>query len=994
VRVRSAHVLETACPSDDVLGAHVEHALDDHEASRVVSHLDTCDACRSIVIAAVRDNGVRFARGTPSLFTPMPVPGHARSLVGTRLGRYELRSLLGAGGMGQVYAAYDAELDREIAVKVLHPELARQASVLADRLVRESRLMAKVEHPSVITVYDVGRTDDDAVFIAMELVRGETLGVYLARTKPAWRDILALFERAGAGLAAAHAAGIVHRDFKPDNVLVERDARKIVVTDFGIAMDAIAYAAEPAPTPRAVAVGTPPKGTGSPDSSLAGRIARLTAIGAAIGTPAYMAPEQLDASDDVDARADVFAFCVSLWEALFGERPFRGKTISELRAALTSRPRAPRTDVPSRVIRALEKGLAIAPADRWPDMTALLRELASIRGARRRTLIAATAGVTVAIAGTAITGALLLASGSDRDPCLASLPAIPTTLPIDDVAKARLASAMSAWRVTHASSCNAERDPVQPPAITTCLHARKTEITAFLEEVQRVGAKASPMARTMLDPYRCAVPRSGLLVARVPTDPAQRPAVADLRYAGFEIERARDRADFTTAIPAAKKLVADAASNPWPVMRGEVLYLLGTTQAMGGDNKVAMETLREAAAAAERAHDDYTATNSWIQLIQSVTFDEGDPVRALEYATYADAALDRLGRPANIEVMFLYYKGTAMTESGAANATNAEPLFRRAVELAERSAPQYLDRALMGLAYFYEGQGKFADAITVYERAMRHVVPTDAALHVYHERLAINHAFLGHAEPAETHARKGVELAEKVLGEDNADRAIAHTALAQVLQQIGKLREALAEARIGRVALGKILGERNMRYGEMLALEASILLELEEYKEGLPIAERACEIIAFGTSDVSSNHADCLSTKATLLASLDRFDEAERTIATALEVLRATDGPTSARTANAYLLRGELRAYAKQTRDAITDLEMAVSIFSQLQLDPGHVGGAKVMLAQVLYSVDKARATAIATEAIAHLETASASWAPVLDEARAWLAKPRAVKTR
>jgi tetratricopeptide (TPR) repeat protein len=498
----------------------------------------------------------------------------------------------------------------------------------------------------------------------------------------------------------------------------------------------------------------------------------------------------------------------------------------------------------------------------------------------------------------------------------------------------------------------------------------------------------------MLDPYRCATPRSGLLVARVPTDPAQRPAVADLRYTGFEVERARDRGDFVTAIPAAKKLVADAASNPWPVMRGEVLYLLGTTQAMGGDNKVAMETLREAAAAAERAHDDYTATNSWIQLIQSVTFDEGDPVRALEYATYADAALDRLGRPANIEVMFLYYKGTAMTESGAANATKAEPLFRRAVELAEQSAPQYLDRALMGLAYFYEGQGKFADAITAYERAMRHVVPTDAALHVYHERLAINHAFLGHAEPAETHARKAVELAEKILGEDNADRAISHTALAQVLQQIGKSREALAEARIGRLALGKILGERNMRYGEMLALEASILLELEQYKEGLPIAERACEIIAFGTSDVSSNHADCLSTKATLLASLDRLDEAERTIATALDILLATDGQISARTANAFLLRGELRAYAKQTRDAITDLETAVSLFSQLQLDPGHVGGAKVMLAQVLYSVDKARATAVATEAIAHLETASASWASVLDEARTWLAKPRAVKTR
>ncbi|MFN0247011.1 MAG: protein kinase domain-containing protein [Kofleriaceae bacterium] len=1021
-----------ACPSDDVLGAHLERVLDVQEAARVVSHLDNCDSCRSIVIAAVRDNVVRFPHGTPSLVTPMHAPARARSLVGTRMGRYELRSLLGAGGMGQVYAAYDADLDREIAVKVLHPELARSASVLADRLVRESRLMAKVEHPSVITVYDVGRTDDDAVFIAMELVRGETLGAHLARTKPAWRDIVAMFERAGAGLAAAHAAGIVHRDFKPDNVLVQGDARKVVVTDFGIAMDAIAYAIEPSPassaaitnrldaaatsttvaaspaiananpTPprdvavgtdrapsaprRAVAIGTAPKGSGSPDSSLADRAVRLTATGAAIGTPAYMAPEQLEASE-VDARADVFAFSVSLWEALFGERPFRGATIGELRAAMTARPRPPRSTVPARLIRALERGLAIAPIDRWPDMSSLLRELAAVRAMRKRLLVAAGGA---GLVGAGIAGALLLAGGTERvDPCLASLPAVPEHLPVDDVAKAKLTSARSAWRITHAETCNAQSEPVQAPAVATCLDARKTEITAFIDEVHRVGAKASPMARTMLDPFRCAVPRSGLLVARVPADPSQRAAVADLRYLGFDIEKARDTANFAVALPGAKQLVEDAAKSPWPVLRGEMLYLLGTTQAMGGDNRVAMETLREAAASAERAHDDYIATNSWVQLIQSVTFDEGDPIRALEYATYADAALDRLGRPANIEVLFLYFKGTAMIEAGGATAASAEPVFRRAVELAERSAPQYLDRALMGLAYLYEGQGKFADAIPVYHRAMALVKPTDAALHVFHERLAINYAFLGNADDALTHARKGVELAETMLGEENADRAVARTALAQVLQQIGKPSEALVEARIGSRALGKILGERNMRYGETLSLEASILVELEEYKEALPISERACEIIAFGAGDDSFNHADCLSTKATILANVGRPKDAEATIDNALAILLATDGEISARTANAYLLRGELRGLARRTAEATSDFEKSIAIFEKLQLDPGHLGGAKLALAQILWPADKARAKALATDAIELLSKGSASWAPLVADARAWLDDPQ-----
>ncbi len=977
--VRSAPVPATDCPSDDVLGAHVEHALDDHEASRVVSHLDECDACRQIVIAAVRDNAPRLARGTPSLHLPVST---SRSLAGTRMGRYELRSLLGAGGMGQVYAAYDAELDREIAVKVLHPELARGAASLADRLVRESRLMAKVEHPSVITVYDVGRTDDDAVFIAMELVRGETLGTYLARTKPAWREITAVFERAGAGLAAAHAAGIVHRDFKPDNVLVEGEASKIVVTDFGIAMDVVSMAATTIPGGGPLA--THPEGTGSPYSSLADRVLRLTATGAAIGTPAYMAPEQLDAGD-VDERADVFAFSVSLWEALFGERPFRGKTVDELRAAMKARPRAPRSSVPGRLVRALEKGLALAPVDRWSDMTSMLRELAGVRAMRKRVLLGAGG---VGLVGAGIAGALLV-GGSDRvDPCLATLPAMPANLSVDATATARLVHSMSAWRITNATTCHADRDPVQAPAVANCLDARRTEITAFIDEAQRSGAKASVMARTLLDPLRCLDPRSGLLVARVPADPAQRVAVAELRYRGFEIEAARDRSDFATALPAAVKLVGDSANNPWPVLRGEVLYLLGTTQALGGDNKQAMVTLRDAAALAERAHDDYTAGNSWIQLIQSTTFDEGDPVRALEYASYADAALDRLGRPANIEVMFLFYKGTAMMEAGGATAAAAEPVFRRAVELAQRSAPQYLDRALMGLAYLYEGQAKFADAVAVYRDAFKLVAPNDAGLHVFHERLAINLAFLGRAEEAEAEARTAVALADKILGEDNADRAVAHTSLAQVLQQIGKQREALAEARIGSKMLAKILGERNMRYGEMLSLEASILVELEDFATAMPLLDRACEIIAFGVGDETTNHADCLSTKSMTLANLNRLKEAEATIDRALAILIETDNE-SARTANAYLQRGELRGLARRTAEATADLEKSIAIFEKLQLEPGHLAGAKFTLAQVLWPADKARAKLLATDAIGLFENASPSWAPQLAEARVWLDSPQ-----
>ena len=360
----------TPCPTNDTLGAHVQRALAGDAQARVQVHLDECDACRAAVIAAVRGAQTkreRIARGTPSMpptvFAAMDAAGGtAPPEIGGRIGRYEIRALLGAGGMGRVYEAYDAELDRAIALKVLRPELA--APTLAERLVRESRMMARLAHPAVITVYDAG-VDGKSVFIAMELIRGQTLAARLYNDNPRWREVVALFEKAAHGLAAAHAAGIVHRDFKPDNVLVERDAGRVVVTDFGIARIASAP-------------------TNSDD-------VRLTSPGFAVGTPAYMAPEQL-AGGVVDARADVFALCVSMWEALFGERPFPGKTVDDIRAAMARPLRAPRTRVPGWLVRKLMRGLAIDPAQRHADAGAFVADLRRHR-VRRRALAIGTAAI-------------------------------------------------------------------------------------------------------------------------------------------------------------------------------------------------------------------------------------------------------------------------------------------------------------------------------------------------------------------------------------------------------------------------------------------------------------------------------------------------------------------------------------------------------------------------------------------------------------------------
>ncbi|MCA9687455.1 MAG: serine/threonine protein kinase, partial [Myxococcales bacterium] len=238
-----------------------------------------------------------------------------------RIGRYLVLDRLGAGGMGVVYAAYDPDLDRKLALKLLH-EGDRRSERTRVRLLREAQALARVSHPNVIQVYDVG-TFEDRIYIAMEFVDGLSLREWLSAENRDLRAILATFSQAGHGLAAAHQKGLVHRDFKPDNVLVARDGR-VVVLDFGIA-HAIGDLENEHERSGITEARLSETRSGERSSSLQGTgplalHAELTRAGALIGTPAYMAPEQFD-SRDTDARSDQFSFCVTLWEALHGERP-------------------------------------------------------------------------------------------------------------------------------------------------------------------------------------------------------------------------------------------------------------------------------------------------------------------------------------------------------------------------------------------------------------------------------------------------------------------------------------------------------------------------------------------------------------------------------------------------------------------------------------------------------------------------------------------------
>lgn len=296
-----------------------------------------------------------------------------------RIGRYEVLGRIGSGGMGVIFAALDPALGRKVAVKLLNPSEHRGDSKGKARLLREAQALAKLSHPSIVGVYEVG-TFDDQVFIAMEFVEGMTLRKWQAHPDRTWKTVLDAYVAAGQGLAAAHRAGIVHRDFKPDNVLVRRDDG-VRVIDFGLART------EESGLLVDVSMGIAAEDSGTP----------LTRTGTLMGTPAYMAPEQFR-GEVTDARTDQFSFCIALYEALYGYRPFAGSNVHHLAmSVLAGRIEAPPryTDVPEHVFRVLGRGLSPQPEQRYSNLDALLDDLPNGRSRPIRWVIVAFGGLLI-----------------------------------------------------------------------------------------------------------------------------------------------------------------------------------------------------------------------------------------------------------------------------------------------------------------------------------------------------------------------------------------------------------------------------------------------------------------------------------------------------------------------------------------------------------------------------------------------------------------------
>ncbi|MEO8704091.1 MAG: serine/threonine-protein kinase [Kofleriaceae bacterium] len=1001
-------------------------------------------------LAAAREVAATIAPDVEMSEDMLPAHAALRPLAhgftrGDSIGRFLVLHLLGAGGMGAVFAAYDPQLDRQVAIKVVHPGLSASETTGAvrSRLLREAQAMAKLSHPSVITVYEVGAVGDD-IYVAMELVDGGTLAAWLEEARAderPWREIVAKVVQAGRGLAAAHRAELVHRDFKPDNVLVGSGGI-VRVTDFGLVGSTTAPADAPLAPQR------PPSSPSIDQGS-------ITRTGAVMGTPAYMAPEQ-HRGERVDERADQFAFCVTLYEALTGERPFAGATYGELMANTCGghvRPFAKTSHVPAWIRAALLRGLSLDPDARFASMDELLAVLE--HDPRRRTRqIAVTAGATTAMIGAfALTLAMRnTATAEAEPPCRASRARLVQVW--DDSVKATIRHAFAAasgsrgdasyqrvaaaldgytdrWVAGHTDACTAtvvrhEQSEHLLDLRNRCLDRRRTELAAlsalFVAADREVVAKAPQASYALTAPERCG--DVDALDAALP--PPERPEVA------IEVNELRLRLAAATARQAAGKwrdglalaeiLVADARKVDYPPVLAEALFLAGTLRRDLKDGRGAEVALLEVTTVAAKAKDDLLLARTWPELIFVVGYLQGKPADGLAFERPARSMLERIGaNEPRLTARLENTVGLAHTKAG--RTALARTHQERALALQEtalgRDHPD-VGMSLNNLGLLAKDEGRFADAIALYDRAiaireralgpdhpfLATVLQNRAAVSPVLESIALNERVLAMqtrvlgANAQEVGVtlsnqsvnygqlgdhRRELELAESALriklatsGPDNPSTGYTQLNIGDALMNLDRCREAFPHLR------------RTIEIFEQAGADQINVIKAErawsqcEQRAGRRIEARAhvAHAVAVGEKlgDRSIGLAEALMARGALALGEHSYDDALRDYHRALAIREQVAGADAIDTARSLQAIAEVQLARGNPGGAAPILERALAI--QRSGEPLEVAWCAARLAKVLWQTDRS----VRPRARELAETARAIYAGLAPRAGAELA--------
>jgi tetratricopeptide (TPR) repeat protein len=901
---------------------------------------------------------------------PASRSGLASLQSGDRVGRYLVLDRLGAGGMGVVYSAYDPELDRKVAIKLLLPRPFARARPMEraygeamhrlfgdpqptpdsapdpeqQRLLREAQATAQLSDPNVVTVHDVGEHEGH-VFVAMEFVQGTTLREWLARERRSWREVLAVMAKAGAGLAAAHAKGLVHRDFKPDNVMIGDDGR-VVVMDFGLVRPTgeldRTTSREHQPTTDALGL-------------------EITRAGAVIGTPAYMSPEQF-LGHAVDHLSDQFSFCVATWEALYGQRPFRGESLVSLATAVTEGERVPAprdAAVPRAIERVLDIGLATDPAERHASMRALLAELARDPSrTRKRILGAATlvGAIGIAAAAWGIERARARASCANEGAHIHDIWSADARARVEMAlrdSKAVYAETTFAkltpwldryaegWETMRVEACNkiAFRQDGRELAAKTvaCLDRKASRFSSLIDEL--AGADESTV--------RGAVQRAASVA---PLSECTNEA-ALVRTPGYdqhdpELNALEDRLDRAQVLERAGQLeealaivdavIADARDVPHALVMAKLQR--GSLLILRGDYEAAEHELTETLFTAAELDDDANMARAAVLLANVIAYYQRRPEDAEIWIRWGRALVRRLDTDEDMLTASLNEK-LSLVEYARGHHEEALAIGRDA--LASKEALYGLDHpevavTLNNIAVVQIAGGALPDALVTLERAL---AITEEALGPDHPDYAAsltNLAQIRFLSGDHEGSREAMERVVSILGStlrpDHPDLAKALGNLATVLQALGKNDEALAVAQRSLRGLQAGFGSEHPSVAKGLLTVGQIEQKLGRIDEAIAHHEQA---LAIQKKVLDPGHADIAGSLDALgedYAARGDHETALRHYREALKLLQAGEKSHQEPQALFHVGRSEIECGRPQA--AIEPLRRAAALYEEYGMDP------------------------------------------------------------
>ena len=922
-----------------------------------------------------------------------------------RIGRYTLLERIGQGGMGVVYAAYDPELDRRVAIKLLTAELADQAEA---RLLREAQAMARVVHANVVSVIEVGR-HEGRTYVVMEHLRGISLDRWPER-QAGWRATLRVYVQAGRGLAAAHRAGLIHRDFKPHNaMLVEGgvDDGRVKVLDFGLARAALH---EPTRAPA--------------DAAPTGALAQpLTRTGALMGTPAYMAPEQL-AGEPASARSDQFSFGVSLYEALHGQLPFAAGSLPELMHAVLSaavRPPPSGSDVPGWVQRVVLRTLARRPEDRHDSMDALCDALERDPAARRRTVgLAAALSVGVGVGGWGL--AQLEAASPCRGPGFAASE-VWSEERADAVERAFAAAGLAyaaetadrvrpilgayaeAWGAMRSEACEAHRRGEQSAQLLdlriACLERRRAGLVAltdlFVAADGPLVERAVEAALELPSLISCADVTALIADTPVPEDSESAREVAATRVRLAEIGALASAGRLPAAAAAAEESITRAEALEFSPLIAEAALGLGAIALEQGRGEAADRALSLALRRGIAGRADRSAAEALIRryFVRGEMLGQPQRVAAEEELVVAHAA--RFPRDGGLQWLAANNRGVVAYRND--DFERARALYRSALAVTDGPTPLELARTRINLGLLEYEARDFEAALTSYRAA---VAEAGAALgegHPLVDQLVMYEASalmeLGRKQAArarleavlrrpgsETDARNvwpmiRLSLLDGQVRRHDAARAWASRALARtdasdaltLINAETSLADALTDPDAARAQYASVLARCAATYGESHAITANFqrragagLLRLARPTEALPLLRRSlatCERL----DPAATTTAESRQLLADALLAVGEPGEALASARAAVATLLALPGDHALDLAlarrslgRAQLARGEADAALASVRAALEALE------PRLDADDPDLAATRVELAQASLAADPASAAAASAQ--------------------------------